>query len=117
MAIIEEEFATLYGIEELAERLEVRAPHLIREFTRVKGVSPGKYLRKCRIDHAKHLLSESDLPIKLITVMCGYAEPGYFSRVFKTETGMTPGSYRSKYYNGNAGIEGRISRAEQAMYL
>ncbi len=41
IGIINEDFAYLEGLDDLAERLEVSKPHLIRTFTREVGVSPA----------------------------------------------------------------------------
>lgn len=94
MAIIDEEFMYLYGVEDVSDRLEVTKFHLIREFSSQVGITPGKYLRNARLAYAKKLLREEDYSIALIAGMCGFAESGYFCRVFKSRFGMTPGEYR-----------------------
>ncbi len=94
VAMIEAQYAYLYGIDELADLLEVTKHHLIRVFTASTGTSPGKYLSDIRIFHAKSMLiSGEDAPLEIIAGACGYSCANYFSKVFKKHTGMTPTDY------------------------
>ena len=94
VAMIEAQYAYLYGIDELADLLEVTKHHLIRVFTANAGTSPGRYLSDVRIFHAKSmLLSGEDAPLEIIAGACGYSCANYFCKVFKKHTGMTPTEY------------------------
>ena len=94
VAMIEAQYAYLYGIDELADLLEVTKHHLIRIFTASTGTPPGKYLADIRIFHAKSLLlSGEEAPMEIIAGACGYSCANYFSKVFKKHTGMTPTDY------------------------
>ncbi len=96
--LIEAEFAYLYGVDKLAEQLEVSKHHLIRLFSAYTGISPGQYLSYVRISHAKRLLqSGEDTPIEIIAGACGYSCANYFSKAFKKQTGMTPSEYAIAY--------------------
>ena len=53
---IRKNYAGLYGVEELSERLGVSKSHLVRAFTAALGVSPGRYLTSVRIEAAMRLL-------------------------------------------------------------
>jgi AraC-like DNA-binding protein len=94
ICLIEKEYAYLYGIDDLADRLEVSKHHLIRMFTADTGISPGKYLVQVRMHHAKIMLqSGEDTPLEIIAGACGYSCANYFSKAFKKQTGMTPSEY------------------------
>lgn len=98
VALIEAQYAYLYGVDELADLLEVTKHHLIRIFTANTGVSPGKYLTDVRVSHAKSmLLSGSDAPLEIVAGACGYSCANYFSKVFKKHTGMTPTVYAKTF--------------------
>ena len=56
IADIRANYAGLYGVEELSERLGVSKSHLVRTFTAAVGVPPGKYLTTVRIEAAQRLL-------------------------------------------------------------
>lgn len=105
VALIEAEYAFLYGIGELADRLEVTKHHLIRLFSASTGISPGNYLISIRMHHAKSLLGACEgAPMEIVAGACGYSCANYFSKVFKKQTGLTPTDYM-KSARDNAGSE------------
>ena len=77
---------------------ESRFTHLFRE---VIGKSPMAYLTEARIQRAKELLEYSALPIAEVGTAVGYANPYYFSRIFKKHTAMSPSEYRTEALKGN----------------
>lgn len=93
VAIIQEEFPFLEGVEELAGRLEVSAAHLGRVFTRKIGISPGKYITRVRVEYAKLLLRDPDTTIAYVAEASGFANANYFAKVFRRETGLSPSEY------------------------
>ena len=93
IAIIQEEFPFLEGLDELAERLEVSKAHLSRSFSRRTGISPGKYITQVKISYAKLLLQEEDASITYAAEASGFANANYFSKVFRRETGMSPSEF------------------------
>ena len=54
---------------------------------------------KLRMDEAKRLLRESEMQIDEIAVSAGYADAGYFAKVFRKTEHMTPSRYRKMYRN------------------
>lgn len=95
IGIFAEEFAYLSGVEEVADRLEVTPAHLTRVFSAAVGMPPGRYLKLRRIAAARELLHQPDLTVALVASLCGFADADYFSRIFRKETGLSPGAYRS----------------------
>lgn len=93
VAIIQEEFPFLEGVDELAERLEVSAAHLGRVFTKKIGISPGKYITRVRVEYAKLLLRDPDTTITYVAEASGFANANYFAKVFRRETGLSPTEY------------------------
>jgi len=105
VALIEAEYAYLYGIDELADRLEVTKYHLIRVFSASTGISPGNYLISIRMHHAKSILRACEgTPMEIVAGACGYSCANYFSKVFKKQTGLTPTDY-IKSVRDHAGSE------------
>ena len=78
----------------LCDRLGVHRATLTRIFTSRMQISPGKYLHGLRIQHALHLLRSSRMPIRDIARETGIRDSGYFARVIRRTTGLTPGAYR-----------------------
>ena len=94
VAIIEEDFALLEGVHELAEKLGVTDCHLIRAFKADTGISPGQRLISTRIEVAKLILRHRAYSIETVAQIVGYSGANYFCKVFRRATGMTPVSYR-----------------------
>lgn len=92
--LMEENFTYLYGIEELAEQLEISKNHFIRQFHDAVGISPGRYLTNIKINHAKELLQNGETSLELIAITCGFSGASYFRKVFKKETGFSPSEFR-----------------------
>lgn len=67
---------------------------LERRFQQVFGRSPADEIRRLRIDKARQLLAETDLPMQDIAEACGFATYNYLTHVFKKSTGTTPRDYR-----------------------
>ena len=63
------------------------------------------YLMAYRVNQSLILLAETDMEITQIAEQCGFANPGYYTRVFKKYRDMTPMAYR-KHCRQNAGIQG-----------
>lgn len=68
--------------------------HLSRVFRKQYGLTPNEYVQSIRIERAKDLLRHTDLIIAAIADSVGYADPVYFSRLFKRHTGISPGKFR-----------------------
>ena len=72
---------------------ESRFSHLFKKNT---GVSPMQYILNIRIEKAKELLENTELPIAEISDMIGMQSQHYFSRIFKKYTNMSPSEYRNR---------------------
>ncbi|MFN0085303.1 MAG: helix-turn-helix domain-containing protein [Blastocatellia bacterium] len=68
--------------------------HFARLFKSITGATPHAYLAALRIEKARRLLAETDLPIHQIGADVGYASQSHFTRVFREATGMPPRAFR-----------------------
>lgn len=66
-----------------------------RLFLKHKGLSLLQFLMHTRLNNAEKLLISTKLPITEVAMLCGFADPLYFSRIFKKKIGVTPQSYSS----------------------
>lgn len=115
VGIIDEEFAYLDGLDALADRLEVSKPHLIRTFTHEVGISPGKYITRARIEYAKLLLSEPEMPVSFAAEAAGFAGANYFAKVFRRETGLSPSEFQQTVPSARRRSHGM--RDEDRLYM
>ncbi|MGM9648403.1 MAG: helix-turn-helix transcriptional regulator [Butyricicoccaceae bacterium] len=93
VGMIQDEFATIEGLDEIAERLEVTTSYLIRLFSQTVGVPPGRYLKLRRLEYAKSLLLQTDMTVSLAADLSGFSGANYFAKVFRKEFGITPSEY------------------------
>ena len=63
-------------------------------FTENVGMSPKQFLQNIRIEQAEKLFRSSSLSVSDVSMMCGFADPYYFSRFFKKKTGVSPSDYK-----------------------
>lgn len=88
---------TTLSSETLAAEFCITQRHFSRRVNAVAGMNATLYIRSRRIANACKLLRDTSLPISDIYVKCGMESANYFSRVFKTEMGMTPTAYRHSF--------------------
>lgn len=81
-------------IEFYADKLCVTPNHLGAVIKRTSGLTVMQWLNRHAIQKAKVLLRYSDLPVWEVAERMNFANPSFFSKFFKGETGMTPGEYR-----------------------
>lgn len=118
IADIRENYAGLYGVEELSERLGVSKSHLVRTFTAAVGISPGRYLTTVRIEAAMRLLRHREYTLDVIASLCGFSGANYLCRVFKKETGYSPAQWRAiAGHTARLGLSPEESQREQELYI
>jgi AraC family transcriptional regulator len=71
--------------------------HFSRTFRATTGLTPYRYLTQARIERAKTLLRESDLPLVAIADEAGFSDQSHMSKIFKRLTGWTPKAFRAGY--------------------
>lgn len=87
-------YADTLSLEELALHFYLNKNYLSEMFTRRISKTFVQYKNTLRIAQAKKMLSESNRSINDIAGLVGYDDTGYFSRVFKQITGVTPLQFR-----------------------
>lgn len=57
-------------------------------------ITPNRYIINLKIDYAKGLLKSGYISVSQAAMLCGFSDIYYFSKVFKTETGVSPREYK-----------------------
>ncbi|MHC4873809.1 MAG: AraC family transcriptional regulator [Planctomycetota bacterium] len=83
-----------FNINDFADEMHCTPDHFIRMFKRFKGITPVKFIIKARITRACQLLSFSNLDIGQIANKLGYTDQYFFSKQFKSITGVPPREFR-----------------------
>ncbi|HEX4736397.1 MAG TPA: helix-turn-helix domain-containing protein [Allosphingosinicella sp.] len=94
---LQQNFREAVPARELAERAGLTERTFARRFKAATGRMPAAYVQALRIEAAKALLEQGDMPIQTISVQIGYEDVGFFRSLFKRSTGMTPVEYRTHF--------------------
>ncbi len=82
-----ERFETLYGISRY---------RLCREYSAAYRIPPLKDFNQVRMEEAKKMLLNTHLQVQEISSRLGYENTNHFIRLFKAQTGLTPGAFRAQ---------------------
>lgn len=96
VAYVETYYMEELSLEKLASRFFLSREHISRKFKHQTGMPLSKYITNLRIRQAKAWLTETDESILSISLMLGYQDEKYFSKLFKKVVGITPFEYRNE---------------------
>ncbi len=88
-------------LEELAANVGLSRTYLSGVFRKEVGMSLFSYITRFRVEVGKMLLLDTKLDIVDIAAECGFPDQSYFTRVFRSATGVSPKTYRNS--RGNIG--------------
>lgn len=101
ISIMEREVEDPIRIADLARQLGVSSKTLETLFQRFLGISPGKYYLRHRLQLARRLALDSNLPVLEIAVRCGFNSQSALSRAFNNRYGQSPLSLRNQSIRAN----------------
>ncbi len=84
-------------VETLAAEAGLSRVHYGRRFKRLAGCSPSAFLIGQRVERATKLLQETHWKLERVADAVGYADLYFFSRQFKSVTGLSPGAFRRNH--------------------
>jgi AraC-like DNA-binding protein/ligand-binding sensor protein len=84
------------SLQEIADISGLSAPYFSTIFKEEMGENLSSYLNRLRVEKAGHLLTETDLSLSEIAGSCGFEDQSWFSKIFKSYTGISPGKYRTQ---------------------
>ena len=103
MLFLNENYRKDISLDDVSREVNVSPYYFSKLFKEESGRNFIEYLTDLRMEHAKDLLAAGSLSVKEISQESGYADPNYFSRIFKKHTGMTPREYRDSFLAGASG--------------
>lgn len=83
-------------VQQIAAELGSSYSNFRKLFKEYTGISPALYQQNLKLQHAKELLSATDMSIKEIAYRLSFDSPDYFSSKFKAKIGCKPSEYRSR---------------------
>ena len=83
------------SLADIADAGGVHPASLVRGFRAHLRCSPGEYMRRLRLDHARAALLETARPIAEIAIDAGFYDQSHFTNAFRKRFGMTPAQVRA----------------------
>jgi AraC-like DNA-binding protein len=108
LAIIQTQSHRPISIEQVAQELSVARRTLDRRFAAATGKSILEEINEYRLNRAKRLLAETDLPIRSIANLVGFASPERLGLLFTRREGVSPSEFRQRKPRS---VSGGASRA------
>jgi AraC family transcriptional regulator len=81
-------------LAEIAREVGMSPYHFSRMFKLSTGLPPHQYIMRRRIERAKALLTNTDLPVGMVAQEVGFASSSHFAQQFRRLTGVSPRSFR-----------------------
>jgi AraC family transcriptional activator of pobA len=93
--VIETRFGQALSLAGVAEAVALTPGHLTTVVRRKTGRTVQQWITQRRLQEARRLLTDTDLPITAVARRCGYTDPSYFIKRFRTEHQLTPAQWRT----------------------
>ncbi|MDD4593040.1 MAG: ATP-binding protein [Parabacteroides sp.] len=78
----------------LADKMAMSISQLSRKINGITGYSTISYVLQLKLNKARRMLSDDNIPVAEVSDACGFYDASYFSRVFKKEFGVSPSHYQ-----------------------
>jgi transcriptional regulator GlxA family with amidase domain len=91
-------------LREMAARESMSVRTFTRRFRDEAGISPLQWLTQQRIERARHLLEETDLPVDRIAADAGFGTAASLRQHLQAALGVSPSAYRSTFRGSEAAV-------------
>ncbi len=91
-----ENFTRKVSLKEISYMAGFSAPYFSTIFREEMGENLSKYINRLRVEKAGRLLLETKLSLSEIAALCCFEDQSWFSKIFKSFTGISPGKYRNQ---------------------
>ena len=107
---LDQHYMEKLSLESISQQLHIGRTKLCSLAKELSGGRTLSYLiSQRRIDAAKRLLLQSSMPISAVGETVGVSDYNYFSKVFRSATGMTPSAFRKNCRDAAAGTASNLS--------
>jgi AraC-like DNA-binding protein len=77
--------------------------YLTRKFKEETGEALSDYVKRAKVERAKHLLATTADPVQAIADQLGFCSRSHFAQVFRQFAGASPTEYRQSHGGGGTG--------------
>ena len=81
-------------LAEIAHVAGMNPHYFSRAFRQAMGIPPHRYVINRRVEKAKRLLTDDELPLVEVGLSVGFRNQSHFTTIFHKQTGVTPKAYR-----------------------
>lgn len=84
------------SLDDIVQASDLSKYYFSRLFNQTMDITPLQYLTQVRMSKAIELLNNESLTVEDIAAKVGYSNGNYFTKVFRSKVGISPGKYRNK---------------------
>jgi AraC-like DNA-binding protein len=92
--LLSERLAEGVRLDTLSEACSLSSSAFLRAFRKTMGLAPHQWLLVRRVERARDLIREGDLPLSEIALCAGFSDQSHLTRVFSQQMGVSPGAWR-----------------------
>jgi len=111
-----ENYTRKLSLKEIAKASGLSAPYFSTIFKEEMGENLSNYLNRLRVEKAAILLMEIGKPLNEIAELCGFEDQSWFSKIFKTYTGVSPGKFRKNGGRSSKFKPGRMYKKGEPVF-
>lgn len=85
------------SMEEVARYVGIGYSKFRKDFKQITGLSPNQYFIEMKLERSKTMLLNEEISCKEVAFSLGFDSPPYFTKVFRSHTGLTPQEFRNRH--------------------
>lgn len=97
LTYVTEHISETLSIEQIADAVGVGRRTFSRVFAKHAQVTPSVFIEQVRMDFARKLLEETNVPMKTIAYRCGFHSATHMRMIFSRRLGITPMQYQQRF--------------------
>lgn len=99
LSYIQQNFTGKISLREFGEQFHLSEKYISRYFKEHFHITLSQYVTYLRLEHAKQLLQDTDIPVTDVAMQSGYQNVSYFIRSFQKAYAVSPLKYRKNNYS------------------
>lgn len=99
-------------LDTLSEACSLSSSAFLRAFRKTMGLAPHQWLLARRVERARDLIREGDLPLSEIALCAGFSDQSHLTRVFSQQMGTSPGAWRRTQTTGSSDLSTSLRHAD-----
>ena len=99
VSYIQQNYTGKISLKEFGKQFHFSEKYISRYFKEHFHITLSQYVTYLRLEHAKQLLQDTDIPVTEVAMQSGYQNVSYFIRSFKKTYEISPLKYRNTMLN------------------